>query len=65
MKAEDLLLEQYRMINSYLKRAINEEDDIQDVKFFIEEVQHKLSYLYKLKQKILKQKKEVNKHEKF
>lgn len=58
MKAEDLLFEQYRLVNSYLKRIINEEEDLQDIKFFVEEVQHKLNYIYKLKQKIIKQKKE-------
>lgn len=56
METEDLLYEQYRQINVYLKRIINEEKDIQDVKFYIEESQHKLAYIYKLKERILKKK---------
>lgn len=56
METEDLLYEQYRQVNIYLKRIINEEKDIHDVKFYIEECQHKLAYIYKLKERILKEK---------
>ena len=55
MSSEDLLYEQYRQVNVFLKRIINEED-ISNVKFYVEEIQLKIAYIYKLKQRILKEK---------
>lgn len=53
MSTEDIILEQYRMVNLYLKRVINNDSDYDDVKFFIEEIQHKLTYILKLKRKTI------------
>ena len=44
MSSEDLLYEQYRQVNIFLKRIINEEKDISNVKFYVDEVQLKIAY---------------------
>lgn len=65
MSKEDLLYEQYRQINIFLKRIINEEKDISNVKFYVEEIQLKIAYIYKLKQRIIKDKEEKSKNERI
>lgn len=65
MSKEDLLYEQYRQVNVFLKRIINEEKDISNVKFYFEEIQLKIAYIYKLKQKIIKDKEVKSKHERI
>ncbi len=61
MITEDLIFEQYRQVNSYLKRIINEENDILVIKFYTEEIQHKIAYIYKLKEKLIKEKEKKKK----
>ena len=56
MSDEDFLLELYSSIRSSLKKIINEEENIEDVKFWSIDIIERVQHICRVKKRIIKKK---------
>lgn len=56
MREEEFLYEQYKFIREDLKRIVNEEEDLGEVRFWVDDVIDRIKYIKYLKKKIFERK---------
>ena len=61
MTNEDFIFEEYRFIRQDLKRIVNEEEDIDNIKFWGNDIIERTKFMCHLKKKVIKKKLEEEK----